>query len=167
MTAELEALAGVTAETDTSVTTATAPAPDPNAPEEKPEPSQVDQLTGILLAAGQAGAMRFPSLAQVYTEEKCRARAEAFAPALERLGLTINFGQTMVFMGALGAAGMMLVETRNAIIADIRAEQVEAAQKGAITITRRAPGADGTKQADTPETPVHSQMALYQKTPAL
>lgn len=127
-----------------------------------PAPSQADQLAAILLTVGSMGSMRFPSLAKVYTEERCKAHGEALAPALERLGVSLNHGETMMWIGAGGSVLMLLIETRNAIIADLKTEQAEQGAKPAAPIPGQvvasAPAADPAKPADG----VHAQMGLYQ-----
>jgi hypothetical protein len=126
-----------------------------------PVPTQADQLAAILLTVGSIGGIRFPSLRTVYTEEKCKAHAEALAPALERLGVTLNHGETMMWMGAAGSVFMMLMETRTAIIHDLKAEQSEQGGKtdapvpGQVVASAQA--ADPGKPADG----VHAQMGLY------
>jgi hypothetical protein len=156
MSDELSNLAGLTAQIDGEVLTATAPPPDPNAPQPAPEPSQADQIAGILIAVGQAGALRFPSLGKVYTEEACKAHGAAMAPALERLGFTLKAGETMVYLGAAGSLIMLLYQTRTAVLEDIKAERGVAAVEVAPTPT------PATKEAaGAPAQTVHPQTALY------
>jgi len=128
-----------------------------------PELSQADQLAGMLFMIGQGGAMRFPSLAKVYTEEKCKAHAVAIAPALEKLGWTLNAGESMIFMTAAGSAIMLLVETRNVVMQDLKAEQsAKALQQASQQATPETIAAANQQAAGrAPETAVHPQMALY------
>lgn len=161
--AELDNLAGLAASIDASA----APAPADQAgqgTEETPEPSQADQLAGILLMLGQAGAMRFPSLGKVYSEEKCKAHAAAITPALDRLGVRLNAGETMVYLTAAGSVLMLLFETRSALITDLKAEKAEREAKGeAQPAAPAAAPAAPTSPGGTPIQLVHPQMGLYPK----
>lgn len=151
MTAELDQLQSLAIEADS--TAAPPEYMDPNAPPPPPpEPSQADQLAGILLALGSAGAMRFPSMAAIYTEEKCKAHAAAIAPAMERLGIRINAGETMVYLTAAGSVLMLAMETRTAIVKDIKAERQATGEP-----ETPAPAAN----PETPERIVHEQVKLY------
>lgn len=163
---ELDGLAGLAANAD-AIGAEAPPAGQPGAPGTEvldAAPSQVDQLAAMLHMIGQAGAMRFPSLAKTYSEEKCRATAQCIAPALERMGWNIDAGESMIYLTAAGATLMLLVETRNVILSDLKVEQsAEAAKKAA------PPAAEGIAQqaaaavSESPEVAVHDQMKLYAK----
>jgi len=128
-----------------------------------PPPSQAQQLAAILLTVGSMGAMRFPSLNAVFTEEKCQQKADAIAPALERLGISLNHGETMLWLGAGGACLMLALETRTAIIHDIKAEQAAAGHEApaGIDAAPAAPIPGQAVAAGMAPDGVHSQMALY------
>lgn len=161
---ELAALASAADVADLGADTAAAA----GAPGTEPavqETSQADQLAGMLFMIGQAGAMRFPSLATVYTEEKCKAHGAAIAPALEKLGWTLNAGESMIFLTAAGSAIMLLVETRNTVMQDLKAEQsAKQLQQASQQATPESIAAANQQAAgQAPETAVHPQMALYGK----
>ncbi|WP_343724279.1 hypothetical protein [Herbaspirillum huttiense] len=159
---ELAALASAANVADLAAADPDAPGA-PGAVQVAPEPSQADQLGSILFMIGQAGAMRFPTLANVYTEEKCKAHGAAIAPALEKLGWTLNAGESMIFLTAAGSAIMLLVETRNTVLQELKAEQsakqLQQASKPATPDSIAAANSQVAGQA--PEAPVHPQMALY------
>lgn len=134
----------------------------PAAQAARPEPTQADQLAAILLTVGSMGGIRFPSLKAVYTEERCRAHAEALAPALERMGVTLNHGETMMWVGAAGSVFMLLMETRTAIIHDLKAEQAEQGAKPAAPIPGQVVASAPAADAGQPAEGVHAQMGLYQ-----
>lgn len=68
---ELAALAAAANAADIGADDQAAPGA-PGAVQVVPEQSQAEQLGSIIFMIGQAGAMRFPSLANVYTERSAR-----------------------------------------------------------------------------------------------
>jgi len=164
MTTELDQIAGLAAQVDAE--SAPAIAADPSAPAPIPEPSQADQIAGILLTLGTAGRMRFASLETVFTEEKCKAHGAAIAPALERLGIRLNAGETMCYLTAAGSVLMLALESRTAIINDLAKERLiamknEADARAHFETTRGTNTGAAPGVSETPETPVHPQVNLY------
>lgn len=127
-------------------------------------PSQVDQLAAMLHMIGQAGAMRFPGLAKTYAEDKCRQTAQCIAPALERMGWNLDAGESMIYLTAAGATLMLLVETRNVILADLKLERGADAVKSAEPPDQGGIAAQAAASVnESPEIAVHDQMKLYAK----
>lgn len=159
---ELAALAAAANAADIGADDQAAPGA-PGAVQVVPEQSQAEQLGSIIFMIGQAGAMPFPSLANVYTEEKCKAHGAAIAPALEKLGWTLYAGESMIFLTAAGSAIMLLVETRNTVMSDLKAEQsAKQLQQASQQATPESIAAANSQAAgQAPNAPVHPQMALY------
>lgn len=112
------------------------------------QPTQAEELAGLLLIAGTVAGAVFPSVRPIYTEARCRATGEAVSPALERLNIRIPMGATSVYGGALLAVLLLGMETRTAVLRDLetmkRNAEAEAKAKGP------APSAKPEKPADAP-----------------
>lgn len=144
------------------------------------EPSQADQIAGILCTLYATGSIKFPSLAPMAEPSKCKAVAAALAPMFADLGWVIPAGgKAGIYMVGLGALFSVGIDTRNAIINDLKAERAKAPPKAtptpADTLTASLmPGAavvppvgdTGTVKVDqtnaeAPPVMTHAAMALY------
>lgn len=116
-----------------------------------PPPSQADELAAVLLVSGQAAGMVFESLRPIYTETRCKAVADAVAPALERLGIRLPTGSAGVYLPAVMAVVVLGIETKEAVTRDLarmRAakEAQEKAQRGQAPA--QAPAEDQTRDTE-------------------
>lgn len=91
--------------------------------------NQVDELTGIIFAAGNILAVKFPSLGKVYTEERSRTVAKSLNPIFEKLGWNISGGDFAIYLGAIVAVGMLVKDTKDAVLVDLKQQQDEAHEK--------------------------------------
>lgn len=114
-------------------------------------PSQAAELAGLLLVAGQALAIAFPSVRPVYTETRCKQVADAVAPALERFGIVIPLGSAGVLLPAAAAVFVLAWETRVAIVADLELEKRRA------VAAERAARTRSIETAPTPAEPANAQ----------
>lgn len=110
--------------------------PIPAAEQVKPQPSQIEEIAGIILGLGQLAAMRFKSLEKIYTVERCTEVAQALSPAFEKLGWRVTGGDAGAYITALAAVVFLGYETREAIKHDLNQEQ------GASVIQPDQPKAD-------------------------
>lgn len=104
-------------------------------PDNTPEPYR--EIAGMLYAAGQFGAVRWPSIGPVYTEDRCTQTAQALDPVLQDLGwykyLTgEGAGKMFMYLAALGAVVSLGRDTVTAIRAD---EEKKAAELQKNTAT--------------------------------
>lgn len=90
-------------------------------PDNKPQP--YEEVAGMLYGAGQFGAIRWPSLGEVYTEDRCFHTMQKLDPVLQDLGwykyLTgEGGGKTFLYVSALFAIGSLGKDTLEAIKSD-------------------------------------------------
>jgi len=88
--------------------------------------NQVDELTGIIFTAGHILAVKFPSLGNVYTEERSRTVAQSLNPVFEKLGWTFSGSDFAVYLVAIFTVGMLVKDTKDAIVIDLKQQQDEA-----------------------------------------
>lgn len=116
----------------------------------------VEELATVIFAAGQLGGMLYPSLREVYAKKRCDACAVDLYPAFEKLGWNVTGGDAMIYLNALGAAIILGLETRLAIMHDLAAQKPPAVPPGEATPETAPSGA-----ATAPGAVVSPQMALY------
>lgn len=136
-------IAAELAAADAAAAASESPVPIPGQQQAPMPPTQAEELAGILFIAGQVAGQVFPSVAPIYSENRCKATGEAVAPALERLNIRVPMGATSIYGGALLAVLLLGMETRNAVMRDLevmkRNAEAAAKEKGkpAAVVTAR------------------------------
>jgi hypothetical protein len=89
-------------------------------------PDPVHELAGLLYGTGAMLGMRFPSLREVYTQDRCLWTAQQVVPALDVWGINISGGKVGAIMTIIGAFGALASDTVKAIKHDAEKMQPEA-----------------------------------------
>lgn len=156
MSAELEALAGVTATADANAAAATPP--DPNAP---PPPPVIDFSAEAAQAVDMFSALVIgyaPAAAEIWGNDAKLRVALTLAPVLQKYGVSV--GSMPPELMLLITAGPLLYQSSKAVAAQMQAERAKSAKdpkKADAPAGSPAPAA----APDSPPQLVHPQVALY------
>lgn len=100
------------------------------APEQPPLIDQKEEMAVIIFTAGQVLAMKYPSLAAVFTIEKCRQVAEQVNPLFEYYGWKLSLGGVVgLWLNCLTTIIMLGMEIKEAIARDVAEALRQAAEK--------------------------------------
>jgi hypothetical protein len=106
----------------------------PGAAAAAPELTQADQISGIAQTFGAILALRFPSLRNVLTREKCDELGRVLEPIFVRMGWTIEGGDIAEYIAAAAVIFPLAADVKAAIVHDLDEERKKAATQPAAEV---------------------------------